>query len=188
MTAAAHIITAVIGSGVLSLAWATSTMGWIAGPIVLLMFSAVTWYCSWLLADAYRHPMNTGRRTYTYPEAVDIILGEQTYTDHHCSNALSQSGLTSKCVHDPQQCLLGNESPMLFLCKLFVCAMQLIALKCISARSCCCYGRSSTLHMQGVGTVTSAALCSTSIWWGLELATLSQPALLWCKPLLHLGS
>ena len=31
-------------------------MGWIAGPIILLMFAAVTLYCSWLLADAYRHP------------------------------------------------------------------------------------------------------------------------------------
>ena len=75
ITAAAHIVTAVIGSGVLSLAWATSTMGWIAGPIILLMFSAVTWYCAWLLADAYRQPRDTGKRTYTYPGAVEAILG-----------------------------------------------------------------------------------------------------------------
>ena len=75
ITAAAHIVTAVIGSGVLSLAWATSTMGWIAGPIILLMFSGVTWFCAWLLADAYRQPRDTGRRTYTYPGAVEAILG-----------------------------------------------------------------------------------------------------------------
>ena len=60
VTAAAHIVTAVIGSGVLSLAWKTSTMGWVAGPIILLMFSAVTWYCAQLLADAYRQPRDTG--------------------------------------------------------------------------------------------------------------------------------
>lgn len=59
-------------------------MGWIAGPIILLMFAAVTLYCSWLLADAYRHPRDTGRRTYTYPEAVSIILGE------HCCSAVTQ--------------------------------------------------------------------------------------------------
>lgn len=75
ITAAAHIITAVIGSGVLSLAWAVAMMGWVAGPIVLLMFSAITWYCAWLLADAYRHPRDTGKRTYTYPGAVQTILG-----------------------------------------------------------------------------------------------------------------
>ncbi|KAI7728861.1 hypothetical protein M8C21_026452, partial [Ambrosia artemisiifolia] len=35
-TASAHIITAVIGSGVLLLAWATAQLGWIAGPTCLL--------------------------------------------------------------------------------------------------------------------------------------------------------
>uniref|UniRef100_A0A9I9CCV5 Amino acid transporter transmembrane domain-containing protein n=1 Tax=Cucumis melo TaxID=3656 RepID=A0A9I9CCV5_CUCME len=30
----AHIITAVIGSGVLSLAWAIAQLGWVAGPRV----------------------------------------------------------------------------------------------------------------------------------------------------------
>ncbi|KAF5806271.1 putative amino acid transporter, transmembrane domain-containing protein [Helianthus annuus] len=49
-TASAHIITAVIGSGVLSLAWATAQLGWIAGPTVLFLFSFVTYYTSCLLA------------------------------------------------------------------------------------------------------------------------------------------
>ncbi|GKE56968.1 RNA-directed DNA polymerase, eukaryota, reverse transcriptase zinc-binding domain protein, partial [Tanacetum coccineum] len=34
-TASAHIITAVIGSGVLALAWANAQLGWITGPTVL---------------------------------------------------------------------------------------------------------------------------------------------------------
>ncbi|CAI9786620.1 unnamed protein product [Fraxinus pennsylvanica] len=55
-TASAHIITAVIGSGVLSLAWATAQLGWIAA--------------------CYRcgDPDN-GERNYTYMEAVRANLG-----------------------------------------------------------------------------------------------------------------
>ncbi|CAI9787047.1 unnamed protein product [Fraxinus pennsylvanica] len=49
-TTSAHIITAVIGSGVLSLAWATAQLGWIAGP-------------------------NSGKRNYTYMDAVRANLG-----------------------------------------------------------------------------------------------------------------
>ncbi|KAK9666545.1 hypothetical protein RND81_14G192600 [Saponaria officinalis] len=74
ITASAHIITAVIGSGVLSLAWAVAQMGWIAGPIVLLVFAIVTWYASTLQADCYRN-LTTGKRHYTYREAVQSILG-----------------------------------------------------------------------------------------------------------------
>nr|GEV02184.1 amino acid permease 3 [Tanacetum cinerariifolium] len=75
-TASAHIITAVIGSGVLSLAWATAQLGWIAGPTMLLLFSFVTYYTSCLLATCYRcgDPV-TGKRNYTYMEAVENILG-----------------------------------------------------------------------------------------------------------------
>ncbi|KAH9623675.1 hypothetical protein KSS87_000251 [Heliosperma pusillum] len=75
-TGSAHIITAVIGSGVLSLAWATAQLGWIAGPTVMLLFSAVTYYTSALLADCYRSgdPL-TGKRNYTYMDAVAANLG-----------------------------------------------------------------------------------------------------------------
>ncbi|DBA70321.1 TPA: hypothetical protein ACH3X2_011743 [Trebouxia sp. C0005] len=75
ITASAHIVTAVIGSGVLSLAWAIAQMGWVAGPVILFLFAAVTWYMSLLLADAYRNPRDTGKRNYTYPGAVSAILG-----------------------------------------------------------------------------------------------------------------
>ncbi|GFY85395.1 amino acid permease 3 [Actinidia rufa] len=75
-TASAHIITAVIGSGVLSLAWATAQLGWIAGPTVLFLFSFVTYYTSTLLAACYRtgDPL-TGKRNYTYMDAVRSNLG-----------------------------------------------------------------------------------------------------------------
>uniref|UniRef100_A0A0V0H2R0 Putative ovule protein n=1 Tax=Solanum chacoense TaxID=4108 RepID=A0A0V0H2R0_SOLCH len=75
-TASAHIITAVIGSGVLSLAWAVAQLGWIAGPIVMLLFSFVTYYTSSLLSDCYRSgdPLS-GKRNYTYMDAVQANLG-----------------------------------------------------------------------------------------------------------------
>jgi amino acid permease len=75
-TASAHIITAVIGSGVLSLAWAMAQLGWVAGPVILLLFAAITYYTSCLLTDCYRFgdPV-TGKRNYTYTEAVESYLG-----------------------------------------------------------------------------------------------------------------
>ncbi|KAK4264692.1 hypothetical protein QN277_025833 [Acacia crassicarpa] len=75
-TASSHIITAVIGSGVLSLAWAIAQLGWIAGPSVMLLFSFVTLYTSSLLSDCYRlHDAVSGKRNYTYIDAVASILG-----------------------------------------------------------------------------------------------------------------
>ncbi|KAK6150798.1 hypothetical protein DH2020_015730 [Rehmannia glutinosa] len=75
-TASAHIITAVIGSGVLSLAWAIAQLGWIAGPTVMFLFSFVIYYTSTLLADCYRSgdPL-FGKRNYTYMDAVRSNLG-----------------------------------------------------------------------------------------------------------------
>ncbi|KAK9865257.1 hypothetical protein WJX84_000890 [Apatococcus fuscideae] len=76
LTASAHIITAVIGAGVLSLAYAVASIGWIGGPIMLIMFAVITLYCSWFLADCYRFPGPTeGRRLYSYPDAVRTFLG-----------------------------------------------------------------------------------------------------------------
>ncbi|XP_078170102.1 amino acid permease 3-like [Carex rostrata] len=74
-TASAHIITAVIGSGVLSLAWAIGQLGWIAGPVVMLLFSFVTYYTSVLLSDCYRSgDPCTGKRNYTYMDVVEDNL------------------------------------------------------------------------------------------------------------------
>lgn len=75
-TASAHIITTVIGSGVLSLAWGVAQLGWVAGPAVVALFAAVTYYTSILLAECYRSgdPV-AGRRNRTYIDAVRAILG-----------------------------------------------------------------------------------------------------------------
>ncbi|KAG2243058.1 hypothetical protein Bca52824_095099 [Brassica carinata] len=75
-TTSAHIITAVIGSGVLSLAWAIAQLGWVAGPVAMLLFSFVSYYTSTLLASCYRSgdPV-TGKRNYTYMDAIHSNLG-----------------------------------------------------------------------------------------------------------------
>ncbi|CAN0879655.1 Amino acid permease 1 [Linum grandiflorum] len=74
VTASAHIITAVIGSGVLSLAWAIAQLGWVVGPLVLVIFAIIGWYTSTLLVDAYRSP-GSGNRNPTYMDAVRSSLG-----------------------------------------------------------------------------------------------------------------
>jgi amino acid permease len=74
-TAVAHIVTAVIGSGVLALAWSVAQLGWIAGPLALSAFAIVTYYTSTLLANSYRAPDPiTGLRNRTYMEAVRSYL------------------------------------------------------------------------------------------------------------------
>ncbi|KAG6541561.1 hypothetical protein Mapa_017083 [Marchantia paleacea] len=79
-TATAHIITAVIGSGVLSLSWSFAQMGWIAGPLVLFSFALCTWYTSKLLADCYRYPHPvTGRRNYIYMDAVKVNVSARSH-------------------------------------------------------------------------------------------------------------
>ncbi|XLT32132.1 hypothetical protein HN873_063424, partial [Arachis hypogaea] len=53
-SAVVHITTAVIGASVLSLAWSTSQLGWIADPVSLLLFATVTYISSFLLSDCYK--------------------------------------------------------------------------------------------------------------------------------------
>ncbi|KAK6916713.1 Amino acid transporter, transmembrane domain [Dillenia turbinata] len=80
-TASAHIITAVIGSGVLSLAWAVGQLGWVTGPLIMVLFALVNLYTSNLLAQCYRSgdPV-TGPRNYTYMDAVKAYLGGKKVT------------------------------------------------------------------------------------------------------------
>lgn len=80
MTASAHIITAVIGSGVLSLAWALAQLGWVAGTIILVAFAIITYYTSTMLADCYRSPDPiNGTRNYNYMGVVRTYLGMGSY-------------------------------------------------------------------------------------------------------------
>lgn len=79
-TAIAHVITGVIGSGVLSLAWSVAQLGWIAGPLCIVVFGAIALLFSYLLCDCYRSPdPELGpTRNRSYSEAVRSYLGEKS--------------------------------------------------------------------------------------------------------------
>ncbi|KAL0301026.1 UNVERIFIED_CONTAM: putative amino acid permease 7 [Sesamum radiatum] len=79
-TALAHIITAVIGSGVLSLAWSVSRLGWIAGPLTMLAFASITLTSAFSLCNCYKSPdTNDGfHRNGSYLDAVQRILGKKS--------------------------------------------------------------------------------------------------------------
>ncbi|RLN34783.1 amino acid permease 3-like isoform X2 [Panicum miliaceum] len=74
--ASAYIITAVMGSGVLTLGSAMSQLGWVLGPAAMVLFALlVTYYASALLADCYdrRTPSQAataGESRYTYMDAI----------------------------------------------------------------------------------------------------------------------
>ncbi|XP_050236350.1 probable amino acid permease 7 isoform X2 [Mercurialis annua] len=78
-TAVAHIITGVIGSGVLSLAWSMAQLGWIAGPLIMIFFALVTLISTYLLSDSYRfpHPQFGPSTNTSYLQAVNTTLGKK---------------------------------------------------------------------------------------------------------------
>ncbi|XP_056177165.1 probable amino acid permease 7 isoform X3 [Syzygium oleosum] len=78
-TAVAHIITGVIGAGVLSLAWSMAQLGWVLGPICILCFAGITVISTFLLCDCYKYPdPEYGTiRNRSYMEAVKLYLGEK---------------------------------------------------------------------------------------------------------------
>lgn len=75
-TAIGHVITAVIGAGVLSLPYSMSMLGWVAGPMCLLLFAFITLYTSQLLAECY---VIDGRRQRTYTDVVHTTFGDTGY-------------------------------------------------------------------------------------------------------------
>ncbi|CAK7323876.1 unnamed protein product [Dovyalis caffra] len=78
-TAVAHIITGVIGSGVLSLAWSMAQLGWIAGPLAMLTFALISLLSAFLLCDCYLSPDPEfgPKRNRSYLEAVHETLGKR---------------------------------------------------------------------------------------------------------------
>ncbi|XP_048330006.2 probable amino acid permease 7 isoform X3 [Ziziphus jujuba] len=78
-TAVAHIITGVIGSGVLSLAWSMAQLGWIAGPLAIIVFALVILAAAFLLCNSYRSPDPEygPNRNRSYLEAVHNNLGKK---------------------------------------------------------------------------------------------------------------
>ena len=77
-TAISHIITGVIGSGVLSLSWSVAQLGWIGGPLALLVFAVTILFSSCLLCNCYRtpDPEYGPHRNCSYNDAVYMTLGE----------------------------------------------------------------------------------------------------------------
>ena len=79
-TAIAYIITAVIGSGVLSLSWSVAQLGWIGGPVSLVLFALVTYLNASLLTNFhhYSDPRNgVTVINHSYLQAVHNILGKK---------------------------------------------------------------------------------------------------------------
>lgn len=71
LTAASHLITAIIGAGVLGLPNAVAWMGWVAGIACLVMFYAISlWTCT-MLTDCYHVK---GKRHTKYKWAVLHIM------------------------------------------------------------------------------------------------------------------
>ncbi|CAA0814044.1 Probable amino acid permease 7 [Striga hermonthica] len=79
-TAVAHIITGVIGSGVLALGWSMAQLGWAAGPFSMLFFAAITFVSTFLICDCYwaQHPHHGPIRNTSFTQAVHSFLGERS--------------------------------------------------------------------------------------------------------------
>lgn len=79
-TAIAHIITGVMGAGVLSLAWSLAQLGWLFGPPAIVVFALVTWISTSILSDCYRSPHSEHGpdRNGSFMQAVSYYLGERS--------------------------------------------------------------------------------------------------------------
>ncbi|KAK2378217.1 hypothetical protein P8452_49739 [Trifolium repens] len=76
-TAVAHIVTGVIGSGVLSLPWSIAQLGWIVGPFSILLIASSTLFSAFLLCNTYRspNPEYGPHRSASYLDVVNFNLG-----------------------------------------------------------------------------------------------------------------
>jgi len=81
-TAVAHIVTGVIGSGVLSLAWSIAQLGWIGGPLTIIFFACITLLSAFLLSNTYRgpDPEHGPHRSSSYLDAVNLHKGNLQYS------------------------------------------------------------------------------------------------------------
>ncbi|CAL5335473.1 unnamed protein product [Camellia sinensis] len=87
-TAVAHIITGVIGSGILSLAWCMAQLGWIGGSFSMLFFAFITLISAFLLSNCYGspHPELGPTRNHSYLEAVYFNLEIEVHEHVDCVN------------------------------------------------------------------------------------------------------
>ena len=72
-----HVITAIIGAGVLSLPAAMVPLGYAGGFICFLVFGLITVYTAHLLADCYSV---NGFRQRTYTELIETVFGRKGQT------------------------------------------------------------------------------------------------------------
>lgn len=81
-TAVAHIVTGVIGSGVLSLPWSIAQLGWLAGPSSILLIASSTLFSAFLLCNTYRspHPETGPHRSASYLDVVNFNLGNVIFS------------------------------------------------------------------------------------------------------------
>ncbi|KAL6784595.1 hypothetical protein ACKKBF_B02430 [Auxenochlorella protothecoides x Auxenochlorella symbiontica] len=71
-TAAIHIFCGIVGAGVLALPRSLGWLGWVAGPILIIVFYLISLLSSWLLADCYEvEGVENGR----YHDIVKHIMG-----------------------------------------------------------------------------------------------------------------
>ncbi|GJY71042.1 probable amino acid permease 7 isoform X1 [Tanacetum coccineum] len=78
-TALSHFIAGVIGSGVLSLAWSMAQLGWIAGPLCIVLVAFFALVSAHLITNfhVYTNPDDgTSTTNHSYLQAVRNILGE----------------------------------------------------------------------------------------------------------------
>lgn len=75
----AHIITGVIGAGVLSLAWSVAQLGWLLGPVCIISFAFITVLSTFLMCDIYKYPdpEHGTTRNRSYSQAVKLYLGDK---------------------------------------------------------------------------------------------------------------
>lgn len=130
-----HIITAVIGTGVLALPQSIAWMGWIGGLSILALMAIITWYTSLLLCNL---TVINGVRQRTYMETVltlygqwgSIFIGIVQYINLWLSGlAYSITGGQSIANIAYLSCDVGNDS---YICQnnvwVFVCMFGLCSL------------------------------------------------------------
>ncbi|KAI3492925.1 hypothetical protein L1887_42420 [Cichorium endivia] len=87
-TALAHFIAGVIGSGVLSMAWSVAQLGWIAGPLSIILVAFFSLVSAFLISDIhlYSNPSNgTTIINRSYLQAVHTILvGDRAIRQSNC--------------------------------------------------------------------------------------------------------
>ena len=76
LSTTAHSLTAILGIGILALPSAISYLGWVAGPILLVVFFGATVLSNYLLCSVYQVH---GRTHSTYHTAVRDIIGSRRY-------------------------------------------------------------------------------------------------------------